>query len=425
MLNNRQFRHRAAGAACLVALASAGLTVTSAPASSAPAGLTVDDVTVPEPATGTATATFTVRLREPAGQHLTFGWTTGSGSAGADDFAARSGVGKIAAGQTRTTVAVPVAADRLDEYDETFYVTLFDPVHTTVSDGVGVGTIVDDDVAPSLSVPDLAVTESGDRGTTSARFTVATSAPSGRSITVSYTTVDGSLVAPGDYGARAGTLTLAPGLTRATVAVPVVNDDVGEATGTMTLRIAKPVNATIADATGDLAFADDDGGPPSATGLVITEIDYDQPGTDRAEFVEIHNPGRVAVALDSLSLVFHNGFDDKIYRTVPLTGTIAPGGFAVVASPGVDVDSRATVVRMPSSTSWIQNGAPDAVSLVQGARVLDSVAYEGGMTVAGEGRAGAPADSDTDPGSIARTGARDTDDNAADFRFTASPTPGR
>ena len=41
--------------------------------------------------------------------------------------------------------------------------------------------------------------------------------------------------------------------------------------------------------------------------LVINEIDYDQPGTDSAEFVEIYNAGGNAVSLDGLTLEFVNG----------------------------------------------------------------------------------------------------------------------
>jgi hypothetical protein len=51
-------------------------------------------------------------------------------------------------------VTVPVVGDALDEPDETFVVNLSNLVGSPgrISDGQGVGTIVDDDPAPSLSV---------------------------------------------------------------------------------------------------------------------------------------------------------------------------------------------------------------------------------------------------------------------------------
>src|ERR671928_182837 len=42
-------------------------------------------------------------------------------------------------------------------------------------------------------------------------------------------------------------------------------------------------------------------------GLVINEIDYDQPGTDTAEFIELKNNGANGVNLDPYSLVLVNG----------------------------------------------------------------------------------------------------------------------
>ena len=61
--------------------------------------------------------------------------------------------------------------DTLDEIDETFTVTLSDPTNATIADGIGLGTILDDDAPPALSVNDVTVTE-GDAGTVDAVFTV-------------------------------------------------------------------------------------------------------------------------------------------------------------------------------------------------------------------------------------------------------------
>ncbi len=46
-----------------------------------------------------------------------------------------------------------------------------------------------------------------------------------------------------------------------------------------------------------------------STGLVINEVDYDQPGADLAEFVEIYNSGASPVSLQDISLVLPNGAD--------------------------------------------------------------------------------------------------------------------
>ena len=426
MRKGKNPRTRTAFSAVLLAAAAFAVPASvNPPPAQASGGLSVSDASVVEGHSGPVPVAFTVRLPEPAKAAVSFRWATGTGSAGTADFSERAGTGRIGAGQTQSTVTVPVTGDRLDEYNESFYVTIFDPVGATIADGTGLGTITDDDLPPTLAVADITVAEADDTGTTVAPFAVSLSAVSGRSVTFSYTTVDGTLVAPADYRARAGSITVAPGVNRAPVSVAVVNDNVAEPPKSMAVRITAATNATVADSQGGLRFTDDDGGTSPLPGLVINEIDYDQPGTDTREFVEIYNRRTKPAPLDGLSLVFHNGFDGRVYKTVALKGTVPAGGFAVVAASGVAVDPKASVIRFAAASSNIQNGAPDAVTLTAGNNVIDSVSYEGRMQVAGEGTTGAPADSDTNVGSIARTGGRDTGDNGADFKFVATPTPGR
>src|SRR5262245_32964032 len=77
---------------------------------------------------------------------------------------------------------------------------------------------------PTLSIQDVSVIE-GNIGTTNADFIVNVSAASSFTITVSFTTMDGSAtLADNDYQARSGTLTIFAGLTTATISVPIVGD---------------------------------------------------------------------------------------------------------------------------------------------------------------------------------------------------------
>ena len=57
-----------------------------------------------------------------------------------------------------------VAGDTLDEIDETFTLSLSNAVNVTVVDGLGLGTITDNDPPPTLCINDVTVTE-GDSGT--------------------------------------------------------------------------------------------------------------------------------------------------------------------------------------------------------------------------------------------------------------------
>ena len=99
--------------------------------------------------------------------------------------------------------------------------------------------------------------------------------------------------------------------------------------------------------------------PPGT--LVINEVDYDQPGGDSGEFVELYNGGP-EVDLTGYRLVLINGNNGDQYATETLSGTLATGGFHVVTYP----------------SNGIQNGAPDAVALVNAANELvDAISYEG------------------------------------------------
>ena len=94
--------------------------------------------------------------------------------------------------------------------------------------------------------------------------------------------------------------------------------------------------------------------------VVVNEVDADTPGSDAAEFVELYNPSAAAVDLAGSSLVLFNGNDDDnaSYRTVALTGTLAPGGYFVVCGSADGVANCDLAV----SNGFVQNG-PDAVAL--------------------------------------------------------------
>jgi endonuclease G len=97
--------------------------------------------------------------------------------------------------------------------------------------------------------------------------------------------------------------------------------------------------------------------PPVATNVVINEVDADTPGTDTAEFVELHDGGVGNTPLDGLVVVFFNGNGDTSYAAFDLDGrfTNASGYFILgnAATPGVD---------LVFADNFLQNGA-DAVAL--------------------------------------------------------------
>ena len=89
---------------------------------------------------------------------MTVAFATGGGTATATtDYTPTQGTVTIAARQRSATIRVPVVGDTAHEPDETVEVRLSNPVRATIADGLGVGTIANDDAAP----PVLTVTTAG------------------------------------------------------------------------------------------------------------------------------------------------------------------------------------------------------------------------------------------------------------------------
>jgi hypothetical protein len=164
--------------------------------------------------------------------------------------------------------------------------------------------------------------------------------------------------------------------------------------------------------------------------LVINEFDYDQPGDDGTEYVEILNKGTTAATLANYALEFVNGADGGVYRTVALGdagATLVAGGFLVVASQTIIDALPSNVARIAvsgPSAGWIQNGGPDGIRLVESGYLVDGVSYEGVLAGVGEGAA-TPSDDNGIPESLSRcpSGA-DIGNNSVDFSLTQYLTPG-
>ncbi|CAD7730939.1 hypothetical protein LMG31884_45510 [Xanthomonas hydrangeae] len=222
--------------------------------------LSINDVSVNEGNAGTTNATFTVSLSQPAGAGgVSFDIATADGTATAGvDYVASSLSGQtIPAGSSSATFTVLVNGDTLSEPNETFFVNVSNVSGATVADAQGLGTIVNDDAVPSLSINDISVNE-GNSGTTTANFTVSLSAASGQTVSVNYATADGTATAGSDYVARSGTLTFAPGTTAQGVAITVNGDTAVEANETFSVGLSGASNAGIARATGTGTILNDD-----------------------------------------------------------------------------------------------------------------------------------------------------------------------
>ena len=100
----------------------------------------------------------------------------------------------------------------------------------------------------------------------------------------------------------------------------------------------------------------------------ISEIHYDNAGTDAGEFVEVQLPPGTSSA--GLRVVLYAGSSTTVYDTDALPAVTAEAG-----APGV------AVVDYP--VNGLQNGSPSGVALVDACgKVLEFLSYEGTLTAA-------------------------------------------
>jgi len=113
----------------------------------APPSIRITDVTQSEGQRGTTYFVFTVTLSGSYTAPVTVNFATADGTAkrSNNDYAAASGTLTFAPGETTKFIVVQVIGDRKKEANETFYINLSGAVNASIFDGVGLGTILNDD----------------------------------------------------------------------------------------------------------------------------------------------------------------------------------------------------------------------------------------------------------------------------------------
>src|SRR5213596_2817409 len=220
--------------------------------------ISINDVSLAEGNSGTTNFVFTVSLSNASSQTITVDFATADDTATVadNDYVAASGTVTFAPGVTSQPVTVTVNGDTKFESNETFFVNLSNPTGgATISDGQGQGTIVNDDTAPTLAIDDVSQAEGRTGGTTAFTFTVTKTGATTQSVTVGFTTVDGTATgnsscataATGtpDYISQTGTLTFAPSDPSKTITVQVCADTTFELSEAFTVKLSGATGAAI------------------------------------------------------------------------------------------------------------------------------------------------------------------------------------
>lgn len=176
-------------------------------------------------------------------------------------------------------------------------------------------------------------------------------------------------------------------------------------------------------------------------GIVINEVNYDDPGMDTGEYIEIFNATGGTVDLTDLTLVLINGSNDLEYNRIDLApaNDLAPGEYLVIGTNAalMTVPPTAKTIALPAADNNVQNGGPDGLCIIDlgDDSLVDALSYEGSITAAQvngigtfnlvEGTATPAQDENAIDGALIRNpNGTDTDDAASDWAFSTTKTPG-
>ena len=213
------------------------------------ASFSISDVVVNEAAkTAVFEVTLTGTITAPAS--VIYRTASGTALAGKDFTSKAAQLTFKPGGATVARVTIALTNDRTIEANEKFYVNLSSASGAKIADAKGVATIIDNDAPAttgSLSISSVSGSEGNATAGKKFSFAVKLDQPSSQTVSVRYTTADGTASASsGDYRATSGTLTFAPGETTKYVSVTVYGDRVKEGHESFLVLLSHPVGAKIA-----------------------------------------------------------------------------------------------------------------------------------------------------------------------------------
>jgi Calx-beta domain len=206
---------------------------------------------------------FTLTRTGITTQELTVNYSISGTATNETDYTKLTGTVTFKAGEDKAIIDVNPIDDNIYEGNETVILTLADGGTTYKLDPVksaGTVTITDNETRPTISISDAnpATGKESDPTAKNRAFTIALSNPSTETITVDYTTLDGTAVAGSDYTATQGKITFNPGETTQTVTATIIDDAIFEDPETFKVKLTNLTNATLAQAEGTATILDDD-----------------------------------------------------------------------------------------------------------------------------------------------------------------------
>lgn len=192
-----------------------------------------------------ASAVITVKREWATNIAASVGYQTSNGTAVAgSDYTTTNGTLSFAANVVTKTFNVPILNDSVGEWDETLTLRLCDPSSNAVlgASPESVLTIKDNDGSPGV-LQFAAARYSTMESNGVFQVTVIRTNGSSGTVTVQFSSRDGSAMAGQDYVATNGTLTFSPGVTSATFNVVLLNESIPEPPETFTVSLSNPTGS--------------------------------------------------------------------------------------------------------------------------------------------------------------------------------------
>lgn len=311
-----------------------------------PAGfiqLATSDITVDE-----ALGEVSIGLTRTDGSEgvATVDFSTASNSArDGEDYLGFSEGGTIefAAGETEQSISIPLIDDNLVEGTEEFSFFIGEPTGAELGlPRTAIITIEDDDVSDRAAIAFDRTEYVVDEGAGEATVTLTRQGAIETAASVDFATIDDYARASGaypDYLPVTQTVTFAPGETRQTVVVPILDDDLPEPADSLNLSLSNPVGVELGVRnTARLSIADDDEFPAGFSQelvvdglqnltdfdwlgdnrMVIAELDgrvrlYDETTGELTTFLDIRDRVNINAQRGLLSIAVHPNFPNNPY----------------------------------------------------------------------------------------------------------------
>lgn len=313
--------------------------------------VTEGDVPFVWPPTDQPTARFRVTISSPRSNHISIPWRVVPVEAplhpatpGSDFYLSTTNHPNINGwltfepGETEKFVTFSIIGDRLYELTEHFHVDIASEwlhhVLFTVDNERGLGTIIDNDPFPELSVDDVSVEEHAGTATLTVTMTNRSSFP----VSFNWAVADQTAIHPDDYGrpAASGTTNIpaggGPDPHLEQFVFTIVNDNLTEPDETFRLTISNAVNANITKANGIVTILAND-----------PQVDIDVDSNNNGAITETDDP----IEMNAPGKVIQLNRDDDNGNGVPDYNDVGP-----LAFPDDELE--------PVNLAFVQDGLPQA-----------------------------------------------------------------